>query len=1000
MRLTHRTAPIGSCGASSAKAILSAGLREEQSVTAAAIPTASEAATLVAELRRTLDGEVLDDRYTRHLYSADASMYSITPAAVVFPRHANDVATTVSLAAGAGVPIVARGAGTSLAGQTIGAGLVLDCSRHMRQILELDPQSLRARVQPGVVQDQLNRAAGKHGLMFGADTSTSNRATLGGMIGNNSSGTYSILYGTTVDHVCSLDVVLADATMARLEPVDEQERLRRAQADTLEGALYARLPELIESHRDVIARDQPTAWRQSGGYHLDRVLAGLPGLDLARFVVGSEGGLAIVTEAEVSLIERPRAQAMAVGHFNSTPEAIAATHDALSLNAVAAELMDRTILDLSRTKHEFAGLSQMLEGDPDALLFVTFFGDTPAEAADQVQKLSKLWERHGHGYHTLHATTAADQAKVLTVRKASLGLLMAASRGTSRPLAFIEDTAVDPSVLEEYVARFAQVLERRGLHAGFYGHCSVGCLHIRPFVDLRREADVEKMRAVAEEVLELVLEYGGINSSEHGDGLARSEFNRRFFGEELYGVMREVKRLFDPAGILNPGKIVDADPMTSHLRDPAMPEPAPLATRISFGEGGSMFAAADRCMNIGACRKTDAGTMCPSYMATLDEQHSTRGRANALALALTQPDPHQALADERLHQALDLCLECKACKSECPLSVDMASLKSEALAHRNDVHGTPLRARAFGSIRRINQLGAALAPLSNLLAGNSASRALTHRVLGISRHRPLPAFERETLLRWNKRRPTQHQGARGEVVFLADSFTSFTDTSVPKAAIELLEAAGWRVTIEGRGCCGRASISKGMLDQARTMASTTVSRLAPYARRGVPIVGCEPSCLLTLTDEYLGLLADEPNARVVADQVTSVADLLLAAIADGSLRLRSQSPLAGRRILVHPHCHEKAVTGTRATVELLRQIPGAEIVELDVGCCGMAGSFGFEAEHYELSTKIAGMRLLPALNDAPDAVVAATGVSCRQQIRHLAGREVRHPLELLLQALE
>lgn len=967
---------------------------------AADVDTGVDARAIARQMRGQISGEVRDDPLTRHLYSSDASMYRIEPSAVVFPRRAEDVAAAVAISAAAGLPVTARGAGTSLAGQAIGPGVVIDFSRHMRGILELDPASATARVQPGVVQEQLNRAAAPHGLIFGADTSTANRATLGGMIGNNSSGTHSIVHGTTVDHVAALDVVLCDGSAARFQPLDEPGVSTRQLQATLEGRIYRELPAIVAAHDDVIRRDQPSAWRQSGGYRLDRLLSDLPGLDLARFLVGTEGTLALVTEADVGLIERPAAQAMAVGHFRSVREAIAATHDALSLGAAAVELMDRMILALSRTKHEFAQLSGLLSGEPGALLFVTFFGTSASEARDRARRLSMLWERHGHGYHTLLATEAAEQAAILKVRASSLGLLMAASRGARRPLAFVEDTAVDPTVLEPYVARFEQILASHGMQAGFYGHCSVGCLHIRPFVDLRQQSEIASMRTVAEEVLELVLEFGGINSSEHGDGLVRSPFNERFFGRDLYGAMQQVKQVFDPRGLLNPGKITGAEPMTANLRDTAIRTPAPLATRMSFTGVDSMFEAADRCMNIGACRKVATGTMCPSYMVTLDERHSTRGRANALALALSDPDPHRALADDRLHESLDLCLGCKACKSECPLSVDMASLKSEALAHRYDIHGVPIRARFFAAVRTMNRAGSALAPISNLASASRPARLLLKRTLGIATERPLPQFEREALPRWHRNRARTAPGASGDVVFLADSFTSFTETRVPRAAIELLEAAGMRVLLESRGCCGRASLSKGLVDQARTMAAATVDRLGDHASRGRPIVGCEPSCLLTLRDEYLDLLPGHPAARLVAERVVSITELLLEAVVDGSLTLAADSPLAGRRVVVHPHCHEKAVTGTSSTVELLRRVPGLDVVELDVGCCGMAGSFGFESEHYRISTEIAGLRLLPALADEPPStLVAATGVSCRQQIRHLTSREVMHPVQLVRQAL-
>jgi FAD/FMN-containing dehydrogenase/Fe-S oxidoreductase len=957
-------------------------------------------AELAEALRGAVGGEVRFDAYSRHLFSRDASMYAIEPIGVVFPRDADDVAAVVSTAAEFGVPVLPRGAGTSLAGQTVGHAIVVDLSRHMSSIIEIDAGERVARVQPGVVQEQLNLAAARHGLMFGPDTSTSNRATLGGMIGNNSAGSQSVRYGMTIDHVLALDVVLSDASRSTFGPMTASERLSRAAAPTLDGAICRELPRLAERHQEAIATGFPRFWRQSGGYRLDR-LTGSAGLDLAKFVVGSEGTLITVVEATVQLVPAPRCRVIAVGHFTSVPSAIEATQDALACQPAAVELLDRTILELSRQKIEYQALGSILQGDPDALLFVTFFGDTLAEAVAGLDRLDELWRAHGHGYHTLRAVHAAEQAALLKVRQAGLGLLMAASSGARRPLAFVEDTAVEPARLASYASRFREILDARGLTAGFYGHCSVGCLHIRPFVDLTAPGQTEVMRAVAEEVRELVLEFGGVNSSEHGDGLARSEFNRRVFGDALYGAMQETKRLFDPENRMNPGKIVNAPPMTDHLRDTALPVMLPLPTRLRFEAAGGMRGAADRCMNIGVCRKTSTGVMCPSYMATRDEEHSTRGRANALVKALSMPDPRRALGDQRLHGILDLCLECKACKSECPLGVDMAALKSEALAAYHDQHGVPLRSRVFGSIRALNRMGSAAFPLSNLASGWRPARLLAERWLGVTAARPLPTFQRQDLRSWFRQRPSPARPAsQGELIFLADSFTTFTEPSAGQAAIELLELAGWQIRFEDAGCCGRASLSKGLIDQARRMAAGMAGRLGDAAARGVPIVGVEPSCLLTLRDEYPALLPDDPRARAIAAATRLPEELLVEAIADGRLVPPPDSRVSGRRVLFHGHCHQKALAGTAATTALLRSIPGADVTELDAGCCGMAGSFGFEAEHYELSMSIGELRLFPAIRaEADDVIIAATGVSCRQQIAHGTGRPARHPLEIVRQVL-
>jgi FAD/FMN-containing dehydrogenase/Fe-S oxidoreductase len=852
-------------------------------------PKAEENAELAEALRRVVGGEVRFDSYTRHLFSRDASMYAIEPIGVVFPRDAADVAAVVTIAGEFDVPVLPRGAGTSLAGQTVGRAIVVDLSRHMTQIKDIDAERMVARVQPGVVQEQLNLAAAPYGLVFGPDTSTKNRATLGGMIGNNSAGSQSVRYGMTIDHVLTLDVVLSDASSSTFGPLTADELDRRAAAATLDGTICRDLPRLVERHREAIVTGFPRFWRQSGGYRLDRLAPGprSAGLDLAKFVVGSEGTLVTVVEATVQLVPAPRHRVIAVGHFTSVPAAIEATQDALDCQPAAVELLDRTIIELSRQKIEYRSLGSILHGDPDALLFVTFFGDTRAEAIAGLDRLDALWQAHRHGYHTLRAVDADGQAALLKVREAGLGLLMSASTGARRPLAFVEDTAVEPARLGSYTARFRQILDSHGLTAGFYGHCSVGCLHIRPFVDLSQPGQPELMRAVAEEVRDLVLEYGGVNSSEHGDGLARSEFNRRVFGDELYAAMQETKRLFDPGNRMNPGKIVDAPAMTDHLRDAAQPARTAVTTRLRFDAPGGMRGAADRCMNIGLCRKASTGVMCPSYMATRDEEHSTRGRANALLYALSQPDPTAALGSDRLHGILDLCLECKACKSECPLGVDMAALKTETLAVYHDQHGIPLRSRVFGSIRTLNRLGSATFPLSNLVGRWRPGRLMAERWLGVSAARPLPRFQRQDLRTWYRRRPVPATlESQGELVFLADSFTTFTEPSAGSAAIELLELAGWQVRLESAGCCGRASLSKGLVDQAQRMAAGMVERLGEAAARGVPIVGVEPSCLLTLRDEYLALLPGDSRAQAVAAATRLPEELLVAAIAAGRLVCR------------------------------------------------------------------------------------------------------------------
>ena len=943
-------------------------------------------------LKRVVGGEVRFDRLTRRIYSTDASIYSIEPIGVVSPRSADDVSATVDVAKQFNVPVLPRGGGTSLAGQTVGKAVVLDFSRYMHALTSIDAESMTARAQPGLVQDDLNAAAAQLGLMFAPDTSTANRATLGGMIGNNSCGSRSARYGMTIDHVDSLSVVLSDGSLATLGA--------RARADgaSLEARLYRDVSALVTDRADTIRTGFPRYWRRSGGYRLERLLPEHGPFDLSRVVVGSEGTLAITTEATVRLVPLPGAVAALAGHFESVAAALAAVDDALDTGAAAIELVDRPILNLARVSPLHRHLLSVLSGDPGALLWVEFYGTTAGEAAAFASDLEKRWQRHGHGYAVVRATSPSELKRFRELRKAGLGLLSAAGQGNERSIAFVEDTAVDPRRLAAYTERFARILDRHGLRAGFYGHASAGCLHIRPFMDLGRPAAVATLRAVAEEVASLVHEFGGMNSSEHGDGLVRAEFSRRLFGDELYETMRDLKRIFDPDNRLNPGKKVDSPSMTDSLREPNLPRALPVATQFAFDHGG-MRDTANRCVRVGACRKsaTSGGTMCPSFMATRDERHSTRGRANALVDALSSPDPKASLADDALMEALDLCLECKACKSECPMAVDMATLKSETLFHRYAARGTPLPARFFGQARALNQLGSRFPRVANASVGSGVMRALLERVLGVDRRRPLPRFARRSLGNWFRRRPPVPAGTRGDVVFFGDSFSSYTEPEIGIASIELLERAGWRVQLVDDVCCGRSQISKGLLDAARKNHSTLLDRLGPLAIAGIPIVGCEPSCVFALKDELVALSGVDPRAKAIARQARLADELIVDAIDDGSLpRPRAPGPAP---VVFHGHCHQKAASALGSTVRLLEAIPGARVTVLDAGCCGMAGSFGFERDHYDLSMQIGDQRLFPAVRSAPDSTIAATGVSCRQQIAHGTGRKAEHPIVLLHRSL-
>jgi FAD/FMN-containing dehydrogenase/Fe-S oxidoreductase len=942
------------------------------------------------ELRPHFTGEIRLDRFTRLLYSTDASIYQIEPLAVLFPRTHEDVAAAVQTAARHCIPLLPRGGGTSLAGQTVGAAVVIDYSRHMNRVLETNVEDRTCRIQPGVVLDHLNAHLKPLGWQFGPDVSTSNRATLGGMMGNNSCGSHSILYGKTVDHVREMRVLLSSGEEARFRALDPGGWRDRATRNSLEGSIYRAVERLARENRGEIADRFPRVMRRVGGYNLD-AFTSEGERNLCRMLVGSEGTLANYTEAVVSIVPAPRVKALGVVHFADLVAAMEATPDILELQPAAVELVDKMMLDLTRLQPAFARRMTFVEGNPAALLIVEFYGGSTEECTSRVAALEASLRLKRLGGAVVHAVSPEAQADVWAIRKAGLGLLQSV-RGDHKPIAFVEDTAVEPADLAGYVRRFLGILERHGTQAGFYGHASVGCLHIRPMINLKDGGDVRKMADVAAAVKDLVVEFKGAMSGEHGDGLVRSHWNRELFGPQLYSAFREVKAAFDPAGIMNPGKIVEAPAMTEHLRYGPSYAAASLTTRFDFTRDGGMSGAIEQCNGMGACRKTDSGTMCPSYMATRDEEHSTRGRANALRAALTgklnEPYP-----GPRLHEALDLCLECKACKTECPAGVDMAKLKYEFLAHYNARHGVRLRARVFAGIAQLSRLGSATAPVSNWILQSALFRRVVQPALGIHPDRRLPRFARRTFADWlAANRPAARGAGTADVILFNDTFTNYNEPRIGISALGLIESAGARVAVPDVVCCGRPMISKGLLDEARRCAARNTALLAPLLARGASVVACEPSCLLTLRDDYPDLL-DTPEARRVAERAVLLEEYLLERLEAGAWRPEAQEL---RTVYVHGHCHQKSLVGTGPMLRVLRQVSGLEVREIDSGCCGMAGAFGYEREHYGLSMQVGELRLFPAVRSAPDgAALVASGTSCRHQIAHGTGRRAHHLAEIL-----
>lgn len=988
-------------------------------------------AALAERFRREIAGEFRVDDFSRGLYATDASIYQITPVGVVAPRTTDDVTATVAIAREFGLPIIPRGGGTSLSGQSIGPGLILDFSRFMNAVLAVDVERRLARIQPGVVLDQLNHEVKRFGLQFGPDVATSSRANLGGMIGNNSAGSRSVRQGKTIDHVRELRVVLSSGDQLHTRPLPAAEVERLERTGLPDGRLIAGFRGIVDELSTEIARKTPRILRRVSGYNLaefvPRVAAELPRpwvveeldrdwpdraeFNLSRLFVGAEGTLGAITEAVVHLVPLPRERAVVALEFATIDAALAAVPTILTTEPSAVELLDQNIVTLSRANLKYKSALDFVEGTPEAILIVEWSGDRPEIVRDLEQLLSDRL-RGAAGLTKWHRAETAERRDALwNCRKAGAPLLLSIP-GARKPIAFVEDTAVDPGKLPEFTRRFRKILDRYGLTGAYYGHASVGCLHIRPMVDTKSAEDRQALKSVSDEVAELVREFGGAMTGEHGDGLARSYHNLRLFGPALFEGFRRVKTLFDPLGLMNPGKIVASPSPIDDLRYGAVYQPRPVETLQNFEReerlqgypGGGLLAAAEMCNGAGVCRKTLTGTMCPSYMATHDEAQTTRARANALRLALSGQLPEGSLTSRRMHDVFELCLMCKACKAECPSNVDVAKMKVEFLARYREAHGTPVSARLLGNVAWLNRLGSAMAPVSNWLAAMPGLRQLNAWLLGIDSRRRPPRFARRSFAQWFDGRPAAKEPrTKGQrVVFLDDCLTSYCEPGVGRAAVELLEATGYRVERAGLWCCGRPLISKGLVTAARTLAARNVATLVDQVQGGAIIVGVEPSCVLTLIDEYPDLVPSDA-AKVVREATFLVDEVLSRPEPLERLREAFAAQPAGpeegtqaNSVLLHGHCQQKALRGTAATKRLLGVIPGATVQEVDSSCCGMAGAFGYE--HREISLKMGERALFPAVR-AETGTIAAPGFSCRHQVADGTGREAVHPVVLVAERL-
>jgi FAD/FMN-containing dehydrogenase/Fe-S oxidoreductase len=967
--------------------------------------TASDAATVVPgdsalalRLARNIKGEVLFDRASRGRYATDASIYQVEPIGVIVPETIDDVAAALSIAREGGVPVLPRGGGTSQCGQTVNRALVIDCSKHLRRVLHVDADARTAVVEPGLVLGHLNTALRGHDLFFPVDPSTHARCTLGGMAGNNSCGSKSIRYGLMADNVRAIDAILADGTRHRFGAVPDN-----LGADTPApiADLIQRLRALGAAEAEEVAARFPRQLRRVGGYNIDVLTPASRAAgreNLARLLVGSEGTLAFSAAIELVLHPIKPRKVLGICQFPTFRAAMEAARHIVTLDPEAVELVDRTMIDLGRGIPIYrATIDQMLIGEPDSLLIVEFHGHDDAPLMGKLRDLEALMGDLGHR-NVVRATDARLQADIASVREAGLNIMMS-MKGDGKPVSFIEDCAVDLDDLADYTERLNAVFARHGSKGTWYAHASVGCLHVRPVLNMKDPADVATMRAVAEECFALVREYKGSHSGEHGDGLVRSEFHASMFGDRIVRAFEAVKDAFDPTGLLNPNRIVRPprmDDRTLFRYGPdytAVPDFTPkLDWSDHPGPLGGMLGAVEMCNNNGTCRSFDAGVMCPSFRVTRNEGDVTRGRANTLRLALTGQLGADAMASDAVADVMALCVSCKACRRECPTGVDMAKMKIEAVAARVDRHGLKWRESLVAELPRIAPFLARMPALGNLRNRLGPLRRLGERRLGLAADRSLPEWRRDRF-QDDEALAMAPADPRGEVMLLADTFNRYFEPENLRAAVRVLAAAGYRAvlpTISGRSlCCGRTWLSAGMVDRARQEASRTMHALAGR----MPVVGLEPSCLMTLRDEFRALLPG-PESAALAGRAMLLSEFLVR-----ERPVLALKPLGGVAH-VHGHCHQKAFGAFPDAITALKLVPDLAVKPIASSCCGMAGAFGYQAETQDASRLMAEAGLLPAVRSAgSDDLIVADGTSCRHQIHDLSGREAVHSVRVLERAL-
>lgn len=969
----------------------------------------------LSTLKKSFDGEIFTDKPTRLMYATDASAYRELPVAVVYPKTKSDIINLIHFARENNTSIIPRTAGTSLAGQVVGSGIIADVSKHMTRTIEINKEEKWAKVEPGVILDELNLILKGDGLFFGPETSTSNRCMIGGMVGNNACGSHSLIYGSTRDHTIEIETILSDGSEAIFKPLSKQEFQNKAKGNSLESRIYKNILEILSDNKNQseIRKEFPDSklQRRNTGYALDLLLALQPfnskgdKFNFSNLLAGSEGTLAFTTAIKLNLVPLPPAnKALVCVHFNSIRDALKANIVALKHKPVAIELMDRTILDLTK-KHIAQDKNRFfVEGEPGAILIVEFAEDNPETISNKAKAMEAEMRQLGYGHH-FPLVEGNDINKVWDLRKAGLGILNNMP-GDAKPVAVIEDTAINPEYLPDYIDEFNAILEKHNKSCVYYAHIATGELHLRPILNLKDPGDVELFHTLAKETAELVKKYGGSLSGEHGDGRLRGEFIPTMVGEHNYQLFRQIKQSWDPGQIFNPGKIVDTPKMNTFLRYGPGQKTREIDTVFNFSKDLGILRATEKCNGTGACRKTEVigGTMCPSYMVSRNESQSTRARANILREYLTNSKKANPFNHKEIYEVMDLCLSCKACKSECPSSVDITKLKAEFLQHYYSKHRIPLRTLLVANIAKVNKLGSYFPSLYNFVNQNPIISRITANFLGFTPKRKFPLLSKVTLDQWfRKEKENLHKKPfpNGRVYLFNDEFTRFNDTDIGIKAILLLTKLGYEVVIPNHVESARTYLSKGLVKKAKKIANRNIALLNNIITNQMPLVGIEPSAILTFRDEYIDL-ADKglvEDAEGLAKNSFMIDEFLEKEIKAGKIT-KEQFTDKKQHIKLHGHCHQKSLAGISSTMFVLNFPGNYTAEEIPSGCCGMAGSFGFEKEHHEMSMKVGEMVIFPAIRESnAHTIIAAPGTSCRQQIKDGTERTAFHPVEILCDAL-